>query len=188
MITSDRDPRDERFQLFLGETRVISTEAEHNPERSQRLSGALAAVAEAVEGHAPPSDLARWTVRLAAWALSPGPRELEPWCFEALHRLRRDPVRARNVARGAVDWSLGQLRASVADLRDAWQAVHDAGVGYPVDPARPIRSPAEASAEVAVWSYLTLRAVVSRAARAPETSVTTLAAAARTRKRRSGPA
>lgn len=183
MITSDRDPRDERFQLFLEEARAVPAAAAGIPERSSRLSGALGAVAEAVEANASPTDLARWTVRLAAWALSPDPVALEPWSFEALRRLRKDPVRARNVTRGAVDWTVGQLRTGVTELRDAWQAVHDAARGYPIDRERRIRHPAEASAEVAVWSYLTLRAAVSRNARSPQPHLTTLAAAARARKR-----
>ena len=183
MITSDRDPRDERFLLFLEEASAVGAPQVAIPDRIDRLARATRAVAEAVEVRCPPADLARWTIELAGWAMSPDPESLRPWALAALQRLRRDPVRARNVARGIVDWGLGQLRARSAELRISWQAVHDASLGYPIDPDAAVEHPARASAEVAAWSYALLRAAVARHARGLRPVPTTLLDAAKARKR-----
>lgn len=161
MITSLVDPRDERFLLFLDEAAEIRAPEMAIPRRIERLSAAMRAYAEVVEVQAPPSAASRWAIHLAGWALSPDPVSLRPWAINALHALRRDPIRARNVAGGVVDWVLGQVRTRTADLRVSWQAMHDASLAYPLDDTR-IMEPAQASAEVAVWSYALLRAIVVR--------------------------
>jgi hypothetical protein len=162
MITSATDPRDDRFRAFLVQAQGVVHDEMPIPARIEGLERSSRALAEAVEVKSRPEMVAPWAVDLAGWALSPAPVDLEPWALAALRALRRDPVRARNVARGVVDWVLGELRSRVADLRESWQAVHDAGLGYPVDPRRPLLHPARASAEVAVWSYALLRARVAQ--------------------------
>lgn len=183
MIMSVIDPRDERFLIFVREAEGVGSRDAPIPERIDRLAGAARAVAEAVEARSPPPSVARWTIDLAGWALSPDPVGLEPWALDALRHLRRDRVRARNVALGVVDWVLGQLRARVTDLRGSWQALYDVGLGYPIDPAARVEHPAEASAKVTVWSYALLRAVVAQHARGLSSPPTTLEQAARAGRR-----
>ncbi len=183
MILSVTDPRDERFLLFYREATAAATASVAIPVRIDRLAAASVAALEAVEGRAPAEWVASGALDLAGWAVSPDPAALEPWALDALHRLRRDRVRARNVARGVVDWVAGHLRSQVTELRASWQALHDSGLGYPVDPDRPLTHPALASANVAVWSYALVRAVVAQRHRGLPEVPTTLAAAARWRPR-----
>lgn len=176
------DPRDERFLLFLREAARFEAQPKPTtagaematPERIVRLGLAMRGLGDAVGRRLPPPDVFPWSVQVAGWALSPDPEALEAWCLEALYRLRRDRIRARNVTRGVVDWTLGQLRARVADLRTSWQAVHDAGLHYPVDSDRPLSHPALSSAETTVWSYALIRAVVAQHHRGLGEAATTL--------------
>lgn len=184
MITSATDPRDERFVAFLREAEDVGERELPILDRIERVGSALRAVAESVEMSAPPSALSGWCIQLCGWALSPDPIALEPGAMAALHALRRDRVRGRNVARGVVDWVLGQTRVHAAELQASWRALHDVAMGYPLDPQLRIPHPADASAQVAVWSYAVLRANVARHARGIRTAPTTLAEAARAGKRR----
>lgn len=182
MIMSATDPRDDRFRSYLREAERWADAELPLTDRIDRLNRALRATAEAIEARSPPEMVAPWAIELGGRALSPAPVDLEPWALEALHRLRRDPVRAHNVARGVVDWVLGELRARVERLHGSWQALHDSELGYPVDTTRPLEEPARASAEVAVWSYALLRALVAQRKRGRPSLPTTLAAAARARR------
>lgn len=184
MIMSAADPRDERFLVFLEETgRIALPSAIALPERIDRLTGAGRALADAVEDQARPEEVSSRSVQLAAWALSPDPISLHPLALAALRDLRRDRIRARNVARGVVDWVLGQVRTHGSELRTSWQALHDTSLGYPLDPDARIRPPAQASAELTVWSYALLRSVIARHHRGRRPPPTTLAEAAKARSR-----
>ncbi|MEL6186704.1 MAG: hypothetical protein AAFU79_18950, partial [Myxococcota bacterium] len=162
MIMSPTDPRDDRFLIFLEEADGVPVAPVSLTDRIDRLTGTARALAEAVERSGRPEDVSSWSLSLAAWALSPDPIALRPWTLTALRALRRDRVRARNVAGGIVDWVLGQVRTHTSELCTSWQALHDSGLGYPIDADARIRHPAQASAEVTVWSYALLRAVIER--------------------------